>query len=262
MPADHVVLSPLAADTACQRLRVGLPSMLDLPSHGATGDERASWLRRGWQELLGDGLADGDELAPFVAESLRTLNRPELQLTAVIAEAVGSSTQAVLAAVGDFALLARVVDGGLALESVPMSGLARIAVGLLPEVAAGPGQSVSLLSESVESAIAAAAGVPVDLAAELRGRGLRAEEARFLAGVLGAQRLLAAQFGGRGFDLLSGRTNWSPVTVDVLDTEAGRYFAQHRRGQDGRKWFIVAPTDRRRLLDRVGELVRQIQPTR
>lgn len=260
MSTDNAVLTPVAVDVARQSLRVGLPPMLDLP----VPEPGADRVRQGWQELQRSGLADGEELSPFLADALHALHRPEAQVTVVIAEP-GGSRQAVLSAAGEFAVLARVLDGALTLEAVPRSGLARIAAALLPEVAPGPGQSVSVPSESVDAAVgsvAHGAEFGVRLGAALRERGVRAEDAEFLAGVLGAERVRAAQFGGRGFDALTGRTTWSPVTVDVLDTAAGRYFAQHRRGQDGRRWFSLAPTDRRRLLDRVGELVRQIQPGR
>lgn len=257
MSIDNAVLTPVAVDAARQSLRVSLPPMLDLPPP-QPGAERT---RQGWRDLQSRGLAQGEELAPFVADALHALGRPEAQLTVVIAEA-GGSRQAVLAAAGDFAVLARVLDGALTLESVPRSGLARLAVALLPEVAPGNGQSVSVPSESVDTAVSAAAGQGDELSAALRERGVRAADAEFLATVLGAERVRAAQFGGRGFDALTGRTTWSPVTVDVFDTAGGRYFGQHRRGQDGRRWFSLAPTDRRRLLDRVGELVRQIQPGR
>lgn len=261
MATEVAVLSSLAADAACERLRVALPPLLTVLAHGARTAELAADLRLGWQELDRDGHTVGPELAPFLVSALHVLNRPELQLSIVIAEADGSSITGVLAASGDVAVLGQATGGGIRLESVPRSGLARIAVGLVPELAPGSGQSVNLPSESVEAAVRLAAGDPARLGTALREGGLRDAEARSLAGVLGVPRVRAVQFGGRGFDGLSGRANWSPVTVDVIDTAAGRYFAQHRRGQDGRRWFTLAPTDRRRLVERVGELLRQVQPT-
>lgn len=253
MPADAAVLAPLAANAARERLRITLPTLLDVPSPGATTEERATALRRGWEELRQAGWATGDELDPFLAQALRTLHRPAVQLTVVAAEAGGSSIRAVAAAGPESAVLATAAHGGLAVRAVPRSGLARVAVDLLPDVPAGPGQSVSLPAEALAAANGATAnGAPV--------AGVRAEDARLLTSVLGGERRRAGQFGARGFDPLSGRTTWSPMTVDVLDTAAGRYFAQHRRGPDGRKWFTLAPTDRRRLLDRVEDLLRHVQP--
>ncbi|SHE72846.1 ESX secretion-associated protein EspG [Streptoalloteichus hindustanus] len=252
----RITLSLLAADALREHLRIRLPALLEVPSHGATLDERAELLRRGWAEIQERGLGRPGALDAFVEDALHLLSRPPVGLHVVFGERPDEERAAVVGMHGDQAVLGAVLGDEFVLERLYAPSAARTLVGLVPEAPAGRGVSVTAATDALEDVVRRSAGSANAMAAGFTSVGLRQEDAQHLAQVLSAQRLRGGQFGAKSFDYVTGRTTRVPFTVDFIDTTEGRYLVQHKPAGDGRRWFTLAPGDRNRLTERVNELIR------
>ncbi|MBB5910874.1 ESX secretion-associated protein EspG [Actinoalloteichus hymeniacidonis] len=262
------MLPALAVDTICTRLNLKLPSVLKPIGFGETEDERRMLHQRTWRDLESQGLVVHGELDRFLDETFHTLARPALAVWATMMLDRETSLDAVAAANGDFAVLAKVeappskprTELSLALEPTRPTGLAFAAVGLLPEHPAGRGHSISHPAEQIEQAAGSGARSPEQLRNAFESVGLRGVDAEFLAEVLSAERKRAGEFTARSFDPLSGRVRKSEYRVDFMDNVTGRFFLQQKIGSDGRRWFTLAPSDKKRLGAHVAELCSLVAP--
>ncbi|ASO17929.1 hypothetical protein FHR81_005418 [Actinoalloteichus hoggarensis] len=264
----QIVLSALAVDTICTRLNVKLPPLLKPIGFGDTEEERRMLHQRAWRDLESRGLVEYGELNRFLEDTFRTLARPALAVWATMMLDRQNGIDAVAAADGDFAVLAKVesVEGtprtelSLTLEATRPTGLAYAAVGLLPDHPAGRGHSISHPAEQIEQAATSGARSATQLRTAFANAGLRGTDAEFLAEVLSAERKRAGEFTARSFDPLSGRLRKSEYRVDFMDNVTGRFFLQQKTGSDGRRWFTLAPSDKKRLGAQVAELCSLVAP--
>ncbi|AUS79450.1 hypothetical protein C1701_14990 [Actinoalloteichus sp. AHMU CJ021] len=265
-PRGRITLPAIAVDVIQTRLRATLPAALKTVGFGSTEDERRMLHQRAWQELEARGLVRTGDLDPFLEDAFQILARPPLAVWALLQTDRENGIDAVIAASGDFAVLA--MQSGpenapreekeLVLEAVRPTGLAHVAASLLPEHRPGKGQSVSCPSDLIEKATANASPGPGGLRASLTSHGMRPGEAEFIAEVLTSERLRYGEFSTRSFNRLAGKTTRSAYRVDVLDTSIGRYLLQHKPDGQGRPWFAMAPTDRTRMAGRIQELITSV----
>ncbi|WP_198042878.1 MULTISPECIES: ESX secretion-associated protein EspG [Actinoalloteichus] len=266
----RITLSALEVDSILTTLKTALPTAFQFLGFGDTEDERRQLHRQAWQGLERKGLVERGELHPFLVNAFRVLARPTQSIWAFIQLGGMEEIDAVIAASGEFAVLAahhghkdrHPHDRDLNLDPVRGSGLPWAAAGLLPEHQAGPGRSVNCSSAEIEAAgklIGRDSGAARNAFIQ---SGIRPADADMLATVLSARRVRFGEFSARSFDQLSGRTRKSEFRADILDTVAGRYLLQHKPDRSGGRWFTMTPTDRSRFAGQLDEVLQSVAPRR
>src|SRR5690349_7117502 len=149
-------LSLAAVDILCQTLDVDARRFpLEIPSFGEYVADRRRIATAVFTDLHGRGLIRDGDIVPDLQLALRTLSDYRVAVAAMgsVERKNGGAGRPIFAraaAVADAGVLA-VQDGQLLrLELIRPTALAITMVGLLPEVAAGPGQSVTVARPSVE----------------------------------------------------------------------------------------------------------------
>jgi hypothetical protein len=242
-----VHLSAVELDVVWRAESLGaLPLVIDVPSPGTTHAERADLERRVWRDLERRELAD-DHGRPHwrLADLLAVIAHRRAALEFRV---FGRDRRnGILATRGRTAVLAELRES-VRLRRVPVTGLARTLLSLLPEERPGAGHSVSVDTGAFAHAVRSA-----DPAAALRRTGLDPDAARtLLAMATGAVRI--AQFVAEWRDA-QGRTTRSPV-IAVHDTPAGRYRTIRSATAAG-DHLTVTPATSASLVAALGQLVVQ-----
>jgi len=154
------------------------PAVLDMPSPGASRAERARIEQAVWSTLAARGLATGvGEPSRSVRAALAVVAR---RVTAF--ELHTADLRALLGRVNRRAVLVEFREWRLHLRTVADTGLAATIAGLLPELPAGAGQSITVdvgLLERAEAALTDSAKRVV-----LRRGGLSRDDARMLGDMM------------------------------------------------------------------------------
>ncbi|GGP70401.1 ESX secretion-associated protein EspG [Saccharothrix coeruleofusca] len=250
---EPVTISALEFDVLWEHLRLEtMPLVLKVPSPGKTHGERAELVRRVWADLERRGLGRPVSLDPALEDLLHLLNRPQQEVDGRLW--LGRSVRVLAAAKGRSGVLA-VLDGDqLTLRPASGEGLPREALSVLPPLGPGAGHSVTLPSPDLDAA-AAGASTPEELETALRGRGVRAEDARTLAEMF-------RDAGHRGQFGVAARDKWGKRVrpervVAFFDTPKGRYVQMRRAAPGQQPWSTVSPVDLRRLTHHLDELFRE-----
>ncbi|RZS41355.1 ESAT-6 protein secretion system EspG family protein [Herbihabitans rhizosphaerae] len=252
---EPISLSALEFDVVWKHLDLSeIPLILDVPSPGATWEERAKLEQQVWFDLEQRGLGRQVAIDPELEEILGILARPEREVDGRVW--VGKITRFVVAAVRDHAVLAVLSDDQLTFHRVPITGLPGVAVGVLPPAPAGPGHSVSLRSDDFTAAANDANDVN-SFKAGLVSAGLRPDDANTLATVFDAKLTGNGNFGVAARDKLSRRVRGNRV-VAFFDTEAGRYVQLRKQAPDGTPWTTIAPADGAKLARHIDEVLTEV----
>ncbi|TWH18973.1 ESX secretion-associated protein EspG [Prauserella rugosa] len=227
------------------------PGVLDVPSGGRTGAERARIREDVYANLAERGLVPDGRLDPALTERL-----------AVLASAPVTVEGEFLFDLDDPHPLRAVVAarttgrGVLAVQPQRTIGLAAVGEGrefaeaaaVLPDVEAGPGNGVSLPSTAL-----AAADDPVF--GEVSGSRAHERQLREVLAIQARPVLAAGQFSVYRLGAGSGRRNRVGGLTWFL-TDVGAYTGVTAPGADGLPWTTVAPADRERVAARLADLAR------
>jgi hypothetical protein len=252
---DPVVVSALEFDVLWEHLRLGsMPLVVKVPSPGKTTEERAALEQQAWSDLEGRGLGRPVAIHPEIEYVLGLLSRPEREVDG--RAYVERGIRLIAAAAGNQAAIAVLADDEVTLRRASGGNLAALAVDLLPARPAGTGQSVSLRSEDFEAAANAAGGTQHGFHAALLERGVRADDADALTGMIKDVQG-TGNFGAAARDKL-GRRQRADRVVSFFDTEDGRYVQIRRAAQDGALWTTISPADSRKLVQHLEQLLTEI----
>lgn len=258
---EPVSLSALEFDVLWEHLRLGaMPLAVKVPSPGKTYEERATLEERAWADLEARGLGRPVEVHQDIDYVLRLLARPDREVDA--RAWVDRSVRLIAASAGDGSddvAYAVLTDEQLTLRRSSATGLASLAVGLLPSRPAGVGQSVSLRSDDFEAAANGAGGTQEGFYTALRNRGVRGDDADALAGMISDVQG-TGNFGAAARDKL-GRRHRADRVVSFFDTEAGRYVQIRRPAPDGTLWTTISPADSRKLIQHVEQMLSEVVRT-
>jgi hypothetical protein len=250
-----ISLSALEFDVLWEHLRLGsMPLVVKVPSPGKTHEERALLEARVWADLEARGLGRPVEVNPDIEELLGVLAKPSREVD--VRAYVGRDVRVLAAAVDDTAAVAELSGGGVTLRRASATGLPSAALSVLPAVAAGPGQSVTLRTEDFEAAAGAAGGSRDGFGKALLAQGVRADDAEALTEMIKDVAHMG-NFGAAARDRL-GRRRRADRVVSFFDTEDGRYVQIRRPADDGTLWTTISPADLRRLSHHVTELLDEI----
>jgi hypothetical protein len=253
-PGAPIAVSRLEFDVLWESLALGeMPLVLKVDSPGRTNTERRQLVEDAWRAMENRGFARSAAEYGRLAELVRLLARPEREVDGRLwfGSKVGSVRVLVAASGGD-AVKATLTTEGMVLAEAAPSGLAREALSVLPALAAGPGESVTVPSRRLEAA-AANAGTPTEFETALRDQGVRDRDAALLAKMMMRLRR-HGQFGAATRDRWGRRTRARRV-VSVFDTRAGRYLQMRSTAElDAEPWTTVSPADQRLLISQLDEL--------
>ncbi|WP_433870045.1 ESX secretion-associated protein EspG [Saccharopolyspora sp. CA-218241] len=251
---ERFSLSALEFDVLVEHLGLeAMPLVLKVPSPGRTDVERADLVDSAWRSLAARDLGSATGLDTAVEDALRLLARPDREVDGRLWLGRGVRVLAAADDAADRAVLVVKEADRLEFRSAAASGLAREAVSVLPPAVAGPGRSVSLRSADLDAAAAEAGDGVERLPAALRRRGVRAEDAENLTGMVG-EVTAQGQFGVAARDRL-GRRHRGAHTIGTFDNDYGRYLQLRRASPSGELWSTVTPADSRQLAAHLDELL-------
>lgn len=253
-----VTLSRLEFELCWDHLKPGdYPTILSIPSHGATSDERRALFRDAWRGLEERGLAARGVLDARLADWLALLAHPEREVDARLRLDGGPRVRAVAAAGHGRAVLAVLTTGGIGLAGIDEAALAASVVSLLPPHPPPRSRSVSVLADDLDRAAAVAGQSVSRMENALRESGLARADAQKIALVLGGVTRMG-QFGAAARHVRQGRSGprrRGPYAVSFYDTAEGRWQFTRRPSGDGREWATLSPADQPRLVHAVSELL-------
>jgi hypothetical protein len=227
-----IVLSLTTTDLLWEALQLGSPpALFEIPSVGATLDERA----RLWE-------AASQDLTDSVTEALTVLARFDHAVEGVI---VSDEPVVAFRAATDGRVAVRAVkqDQAIRISRHRPDGLVSASLSLIGHGRPGPGRSVSYPESD--------APAPDAVLLSTRPQGDHPAERR------SAQHILAKPRTRSGwFTVL--RKGGSASQLVWFDTADGRYVAHRRPGPDGRQWTTCSPADRSRIGQLLAEMVSTI----
>jgi hypothetical protein len=251
---DSFTLSLAAVDILAEALGVDCRRYpFQLPGIGDFVADRVRIAQAVFADLTRRGLVRNDKLDTDVAEGLRLMARYRVAIAVMGTLEDESGLYARVSADTDRGLLVVQEDQIFRFEFIRPESLARTAVGLLPRLGPGHGQSVTI-------AAATPPAKPVE-GEEHRGfaRPLRPARTTSQSQLVAAQEMLRKPRTGTGYFVVSAMDRGGHETrapgLSWLDTEEGRYMAQAHPDQDG---GTFAPADTVRLVQQLEDLIESL----
>lgn len=264
--------SPMAFDFLWESMGLGeLPYPLQVPSHGATEDERVHLRHRVDAELKARGVRDpGGRVESRLEDALHLLARAPTTIDALHIPQFQAPTVGVLAGGDERNAVLAVQDAeGIWLRDVPPDGLVSAVIGVLPAAPRGSEASITLpLDDALQTR---PIRVPVSASAAPEEEGRRREKApkrvslsdkvtadprEAYARISGQPRQRGGQIAANSRSSLGAKQR--SRVLAWFDTATGRYLSLSRAGTDGREWVTVAPADPKTLRQRLGEMVKSV----
>jgi hypothetical protein len=255
MPSDFSFSLSLAAiDLLWEQLRLGSPvRIFEVPSFGATVEDRARLRSVVLEDLTSRNLAYRGRLEPEVEEALVILGRYQHAIEAVGILDHGKRLLARGATNGRTAVLAELSGQTVSFDTFRHEGLVPEVIRLVGEEKPGPGRSVTFPEADPEAERKASmrrgrdqeddfGGVLQDVRPQQGGYDL---EKRAAQTIWERPRKRVGMFTVYGRDRV-GRELMTPV-LSWFDTDEGRYLGYSRPGPDGQQWTTYTPADTGRI---------------
>lgn len=267
MPSEYSFSLSLAAiDLLWEQLRLGTPvRIFEVPSVGATAEDRARLRGIVLDDLASRDLAHRGRLVPEVEEALVTLGRfgQAIDVAAVLdRDDPSDKVLARVAGNGRTAVLARLRDQTVGFDVHHPDQLVPAAVRLIGDERPGPGRGVTFPEQpAAEPARTARHRAPEEgfrgvfepAGPERRGYELERRAARTM---WERPRTRVGMFTAYGRDR-QGRELVGPV-LTWFDTEDGRYLGHTRPGPDGQEWTTYAPADSARIAQQLRGMLDEV----
>jgi hypothetical protein len=256
MPSEFSFSLSLAAiDLLWEQLRLGAPvRIFEVPSFGATIEDRARLRSVVFDDLTSRNLAFRGRLEPEVEEALVTIGRFQHAIEAVGVLDRGTRLLARGATNGRMAVVAELAGQTVSFDTYRHEGLVPEVVKLIGDERPGPGRSVSFPETDQDTQRAAGqrrgreqeeedfGGVLEDVRPQQSGYEL---EKRAAQTIWERPRKRVGMFTVYGRDR-GGRELMTPV-LSWFDTDEGRYLGYSRPGPDGQQWTTYTPADTGRI---------------
>jgi hypothetical protein len=241
-------LSAAELDFLWEALGAGEPPYpLDIPSHGATLDERAALRRQVLDRLRTRGLVGhADRVDQRTANWVGVVAQPALSIDSVFLPELDAEPVRALAALRHgTAVLATQSSAGLTVRQLDPGGLIQAIVDLLPPTPRGTELSISVPVEEFAAAAGAHGARP--------GRAGGTQTAAALARLTSLPRRRGGQITANSLGELGARRR--SAVLFWFDNDTGRYLGQAQRSSDDRQWATVAPADQAGMRQRIAEMV-------
>jgi hypothetical protein len=244
------VVSTAEFDLLYGDLELGrVPFPLDVPSIGATVEQRVELTGEMYRGLADRGLAAGHRVDAGLERLLRLLSRHDVSVDAV--GHIQQPLRAVAATDGRDGVLGEVVADQVWLTEIRPTALAMAIVGVLPANEPGPVRAMSVPYQPLAQVVSSddddfgddPFGGDLDDQTALTRAGLPAQDAAALT-ELASGRVAGGQFGvSHGSSRISTLVTW-------FDTYQGRYLMVSENS-----WLSIAPADNKRIENRVGDVL-------
>ncbi|CAM02208.1 ESX secretion-associated protein EspG [Saccharopolyspora erythraea] len=239
-------LSAAEFDLVHDALGLGRPPFpLEVPSRGATMEERAELADEAYRALSERGLADGRRLDPGLEQLLRLLTEHDTSVDAV--GHLHRPVRALAAADRNTGVLAEVAADEVSLTEIRPTALAMSIVGVLPPGEPGQLRGVSMPRDTLTRALAEddedPFGGDLDEEVALTRAGLPAHDAATFTELVNS-RCAGGQFG------VSHRSMRASTLVNWFDTNQGRYLMTSEGS-----WLSITPADNRRIEHRLADVL-------
>lgn len=257
MQGSTVELSHEEYRTAWHTLGLGTRHCnIDLPGlPELTEEQRQIQLSRTLEGMRARGLADQRGVVPMLEDALRVLACPTREINGWV-QTGGVQVRLLAGSRGELGVLAVLDAHRLVVRTGAASGLCLAVARLLPDRPAGPGSSVSVLSDLL--ARPAREGQRGLTGQQLENRltqgGTKPADAHSFAVMIHGPKPGGGKFGVARFDR-TGRRHVARAPLAYLATEHGGYTLQTLRGLDGVSWTTLAPATLAQLAQRVGQLI-------
>ncbi|HEX2299055.1 MAG TPA: ESX secretion-associated protein EspG [Pseudonocardiaceae bacterium] len=259
-PAQHGYLLSHPEFDVCREV-LGIeefPVVLRLPSPGATHEERRRIVRSGLDGLRSRGLADDRGLHPGLAGLLQLLARPAAMVDARVLGPQGRRFALGGMAAGT-AGVAVIDSGGVRISETSPYRLAAEVAAVAGPGTAGPGESVSVPTETLLAVGAAAGTDPRRLTDGLLRAGVDEHAATVLVQMctdIGGR----GQFGAEAVGPQGGARHRASRVVAFHDTPQGRYLQLRRAGYGGGpEWSTITPCSPAQLSAQIQELLDEVR---
>jgi ESX secretion-associated protein EspG len=212
---------------------------------------------RAGQELSQVGLFDPARgvVHPDLLDTFRALAKPVVEFFGWIGDRQRPQPVSALAtATGTGGVLAVLNGTTLGLYPVRLDALADALVGQLPAAPAGHGQSIAVPASEVDGAAPRSGG---DEEFSVFAGQQRNPAVQHLTRLVGQPRTCGAQLYVAVRDGL-GRRHRCPFPLNVIDTDAGRWFVQRQYNAGGQVWLTAAPATPQVLATKLYEMHRAL----
>jgi len=227
-------------------LRLGEPPYpLEVPSPGTTDEERAGIVAVVTADLGGRGLlVDGAPL-PELVDAMTMLARGDVLVDGHLV--FDEHVRMAATRVGDHAAMVLQLGERISVRLFDGARLGSAIIGLLPEIQSAHGQSVSLSHQALTDALAGLGrGASLwEFEQELKAAGVRGQDVRWIAGMVGGADAGGAQLGVTERGRRVGLVSW-------FATADGGVLMQRQGDSD---WITVAPGDPARVVARLEQLI-------
>lgn len=252
-PGSTLSLSLAAVDVVSEMLQADVRRFpFQIPGIGELLEDRVRISGAVLADLQKRGLVKGDKFVPDIERGFRLLTGYQVAIAVMGTVAKDRKVYARASTDGRDAVLATKQDQTITFDFFQPEYLVHRTVRLLPELPAGPGQSVTI--SQTPDARPADQEQQTGYVTQVQAPRSNAESQLRAAEVMMQRpRTGMGQFviSARGRD---GKEHEAPG-LSWMDTEAGRYLIQLRHGQDGQAWGTFAPADGQRLTHQIGELI-------
>lgn len=238
------------------------PFPFQFPVHGELIDERIRLMELVNGTLTAKGLVRGERFTPDLEELIGLFARGTLAIAAV-GSSDGDSLCARAVTDGRHGVLAVEYGQTIRFEPITPSSLVRAMLSLLPAVRPGPGSSVTITGDEPVSAGRHASRRTEDDYDNRR----YLQSARRPPDSSATQRVIVDEIMrrpriGSGYFTVTARNRngreSEPLTMNWLDTDAGRYAVLPSTGPDGRIHITYTPADLARLDQSLSRLVQMM----
>ncbi|MBC6446662.1 ESX secretion-associated protein EspG [Actinokineospora xionganensis] len=247
-------LSLAAVDMLSQLLRISCRQFpFEIPSFGQLEEDRNRIAKAVFTDLANRGLVRRNQLDADLEAALTVTGDHDIGIGMMGTVEKDRPVRARAAAAGTTAVLAVQEGQTIRFELISPAGLARSLVGLLPGMAAGPGQSVQVVEappqpKSDDGFVQQVRAPRSTSEAQLRMAAAMLERPR-----TGFGMFTVTTRGRRGRQADAGTVSW-------IDTDAGRYLSLSRPSPDGSIRATYSPADSVRLTQQLGELIESVAP--
>ncbi|MFI9010609.1 ESX secretion-associated protein EspG [Actinosynnema sp. NPDC053489] len=244
-----VVLSHLEFDLLWEDLGAGHPPYpLEVPSHGATVEERDELGTRVLGSLTEAGLADGSDVSPELEDLFALLAHGEVSVDALVFRPL--PWRVLATSRGRRGVLAVLNDREVALE--PITDLAAAMTRVIGDAAAGPGEQVRMPRSVFAAAMDAYAQAGhAALERALAQAAITGRATRSITTLVDSPRRSTGQLAATG---PAGRTR----VLSWTETAAGRYALTTEQAPDA-EWVQLSPADTPWLTRHLAALLSQVR---
>jgi hypothetical protein len=229
-----------------------------IPSFGRLMEDRIGIARAVQSDLEDRGLCRHGDVDPEVLTALQLVADHQVSIAVMGTVDRGREIYARASATARQGVLAHKDEQLIKFELIRPETLARAVVGLLPDLKAGPGQSVQITQP-----VAAPAKHRLEDDGDIGfAQPVRARRSMSDAQLHAAEEILRRPRKGGGYFVVSGRDargkDLTAPGLSWIDTDEGRYMVQSRTGEDGQQYGTFAPADTGRLTHQLNDLLRSV----